>query len=46
VILPPGSCFCPQSARGRCLIGSDEDRLANLRACSRRTAAPAYAAWP
>src|SRR3954463_7976806 len=42
-ILPPGSCFCPQSARGRCLIGSDEDRSANLRRRSRRTAAPAYA---
>ena len=43
-IQPPGSCFCPQSARGRCLIGSDKDRSANLRARSRRTAAPAYAA--
>jgi len=27
-------------------MGSDEDRSANLRARSRRTAAPAYAAWP
>src|SRR5215213_2370213 len=29
-LLPPGSCFCPQSARGRCLMGSDEDRSTNL----------------
>ena len=43
-ILPLGSCFCPQSARGRCLIGSDEDQSANLRTRSRRTAAPAFAA--
>ena len=43
-LLPPGSCFCPQSARSRCLIGSDEDQSANLRTRSRRTAAPAYAA--
>ncbi len=26
----PVSCFCPQSARGRCIMGSDKDRLANL----------------
>ena len=43
-ILPPGSCFCPQSARGRCLIASDEDRSANLGTRSRQTAAPAFAA--
>jgi len=43
-IQPPGSCFCPQSARGRCPMGSDEDRSANLRTRSRRTAAPAFAA--
>jgi hypothetical protein len=30
VILSPASCFCPGSARGRHLIGSDEDRSANL----------------
>jgi hypothetical protein len=35
-IQPPGSCFCPQSARGRCLMGSDEDRSANLRTRSQR----------
>src|SRR3954468_17326827 len=33
-LLPPGSCFCPQSARGRCLMGSDEDRSANLSSSS------------
>jgi hypothetical protein len=29
-ILPPVSCFCPGSARGCHLMGSDEDRPANL----------------
>jgi hypothetical protein len=26
----PSACFCPQSALGRCFMGSAEDRLANL----------------
>jgi hypothetical protein len=30
VILSPVSCFCPGSARGRHLMGSDEDRPTNL----------------
>jgi hypothetical protein len=28
--LPPGSCFCSGSARGRHLMGFEEDRPANL----------------
>jgi hypothetical protein len=31
LILPPVSCFCPGSALSRHLMGSDEDRPANLR---------------
>jgi hypothetical protein len=30
LILPPVSCFCPGSALGCHLMGSDEDRSANL----------------
>ena len=30
MILPPVSCFCPWSARGRHMMGYDEDRPANL----------------
>jgi hypothetical protein len=30
LILPPVSCFCPWSARTRHMMGSDEDRPANL----------------
>jgi transposase InsO family protein len=30
--VPPGSCFCSGSARGRHLMGFEEDRSANLRA--------------
>jgi ABC-2 type transporter len=30
-ILSPGSCFCPGSARGRHLMGFEEDRSTNLR---------------
>ena len=30
-IPPPRSCFCPQSAPGRCMMGYDEDRSVNLR---------------
>jgi hypothetical protein len=42
VVLSPGSGFCPGSARGRHLMGFDEDRSANLRLRGRDATGPGW----